>query len=145
MRKTALFVLLFCFTAFFSFAQNETGKETREEAKKEMEALRLELKAVMENVQAELQNLDIGLSALDQLQDFDWETHLDNEEAIAYLNSEEFKEEMKGVQEEVNAAMQEAREEMAKVEAINWEEINQAIEKAMEEVERELSGLREEE
>lgn len=143
-------MLLLCISPFFALAQ--TGEEVKEEArmemeqlKKNMDALRLELRSTMEELKTNLQDLDIDLSGLDQLGEIDWEKHVDDEEALAYLNSEEFREEMKKVQEEANKAMEEVRKEMASIEKVNWEEINQAIEEAMKEVERELPNMGKEE
>ena len=89
-----------------------------------------------------LENMNIDLSGLDALQDIDWDEHTDNQEAIDYLNSEEIKQEMKRVQEDVQKAMKEVRIEMQEIEKINWEEINRTIEEAMKEVEIELSKIK---
>lgn len=151
MKGSILFVLFFCLTASFAFAQTEEEvvkedvKTEMEQLKKDMEALRLELRSTMENLKTGLQDLDIDLSGLDQLGEIEWEKHVDDEEALAYLNSEKFREEMKKVQEEVDKAMEEVRVEMANIEKANWDEINKAIEEAMKEVERELSNMGKEE
>ncbi|MCB0548940.1 MAG: hypothetical protein KDD19_15275 [Phaeodactylibacter sp.] len=150
MKKVIILAVSFCLIASVSFSQvEEEGKEDvrvdMEQLKKEMEELRLELKATLEDVKIEMEDLDIDLSGLDQLRDIEWGEHLDDEEARAYLNSEAFKEEMKKVREEVNKSMAEVREEIASIEKVNWDEVTQAIEEAMKEVERELSNIGKEE
>ena len=147
MKRAIFFILLFCFMASFSFAQSE--EEIKEEVKidmeklhKEMETMRQDLQKNLEEIKVNLQDMDIDLSALDQLKDIDWEKQLNDEEAIAYLNSDEFRQEMERAREEVNKAMEEVREEMAN---IDMTEVNKAIEEAMQEVERELSNRGKEE
>ena len=55
---------------------------------------------------------EIDLSGLDQLKDIDWSLDLDDEEGIEYLNSDEFKQEMSNVREEIDRAMKEVRVEI---------------------------------
>ena len=98
----------------------------------------------MKDLDIDMKNLDIDLSGLDQLKNINWENHID-EEDFTYLKSDEFKQEMKKVEEEVSKAMKEVRIEMEALENIDWQEINKSIEEAMEQMEKELSKINKEE
>ena len=143
MKKVFVLLLLFCFVTPFTFAQ--TQEETEEEVREEMRQLNEELKATFENLNLELKDLKIDLSALDQLKDMDWNIHLDNDESIVYLNSEEFQKNMQNMQENINKAMENVQIEMKALEEIDWEGINESIEDAMKQVEKELSKRKKEE
>lgn len=143
MKNLLLLLVLFCFMTPFAFAQ--TDEEVKEEVKKEMQQLNQELKTTFENLNIELKDLNIDLSGLDQLKDIEWDNQLNNDEGIAYLNSEEFQKNMQNMQENINKAMENVQIEMTALENIDWEAINQSIENAMKQVEKELSNKRKEE
>lgn len=143
MKRFLLLPVLFCFMIPLTFAQ--TQEETNEEVREEMRQLNQELKSTFENLNLELKDLQIDLSGLDQLKNIDWTSHLNNDESIAYLNSEEFQKNMQNMQENINKAMENVQIEMKALEEIDWEVINESIENAMKQVEKELSNRKREE
>lgn len=150
MRKALVLFLLCCFLTPFAFAQTkEEAKEEvkieMEQLKKDMEQLHKDLKMNFEDLKIDLSNMEIDLSGLEELKNMDWQNHPDFQEGMTYLNSEEFKREMKRVDEEVKRAMEDVRLEMKELENIDWGQINRAIEEAMSEIRREFPKTRREE
>lgn len=139
MKRLMLLLALFCFMTPFAFAQ--TDEEVKDEAKEELQ----ELKSTFENLNIELKDFNIDLSGLDQLNKIDWNTHLDNEEGLAYLNSAEFQKEMQNMQDNINKAMENVQIELTELEKIDWEAMNKSIEDAMKQLEKGLSNIRREE
>lgn len=103
--------------------------------------LELELEQMMKEVHAELKNLDIDLSGLEKLHEIEWKKHLEDSEALAYLESEEFKQEMARVQQEVDAAMAEVKIEMEQLKSIEWNRIQEEVQRAMEEAHRAMEEV----
>ncbi|MCB0707048.1 MAG: hypothetical protein KDC34_17150 [Saprospiraceae bacterium] len=144
MKKLILFSLVACLFSTVSIAQTEAEKQQiLEDVNKEMQQLQLDLADMMKELQTELSNMEIDLSGLDELSEIDWEEYVNDEEALAYFDSDAFRQEMDEVQKEVARAMEEVKEELKRVENIDIEEVNREIEEAMKEVERELSQLKE--
>lgn len=143
MKRLLLLFVLFCFMTPYSFAQ--TQEEVNEEVREEMKKMTDELKSTFENLNLELQDIQIDLSGLDQLKNIDWDNQLNDEESIAYLNSEEFQKNMQNMQENISKAMENVQREMTALEEIDWDVINKSVEDAMKQVEKELSNRKREE
>ena len=138
--------MLACLVSTFAFSQTE--EELREEAMKElqtdMEELRADLNEMMADLREELGdlNIEIDLSGLDELENIDWSEYPNGEEAAAYFQSEEWKQEMDDMQREIDEAMKEVERELAE---IDWEEIQREIDEALEEAQREIERAKEKE
>ena len=141
MKKVTVLFLLFCFLGSFAFAQS--AEQEKEELRNAMEQLRNDMEQLRQDLKVDLENLKIDLSGLDQLNNINLEDYPGYEEGMAYLDSEEFKQEMEKVKSEIDKAMEDVHLEMEELEKVNWEEINKVIEDAMKEMEEELSKIKE--
>ena len=135
MKKFFLATICCLFTLAL-VAQDTPAEKEREKVQIDVEKIELELEQAMKELAEELEDIDIDLSGLEALNDIDWKAHVEDSEALAYLESEEFKQEMARVQEEVNVAMAEMKVELQALKEIEWEKIEAEVKQAMEEAER---------